>query len=482
MLHHGRQPMNAPFWSPHGDRLYFIGGYGSLRSIATVGGEPRTEIDGIRGADLAPDGETFALIKETDAPGGATQLMLGPVSDLRPYQRPLKTSACTPNLLRFTPDGERLLVWDACSTSGAMVLALRRAATTPPREIGVPVGAATSVAATQPGGAWLPDSRHFVLAHAGTLWLASVDRGVIARLTNGTTAAMFPHAARDGTIAFTEYVTDHDVIEIPLDGSTPTTLVGSSWYDGSPAWSPRGDRFAYVADRGRGDEIRVRTIQDGSERRVLGVGDFPERIDSLRAITYSPNGHWLAMNAFTLGAQVHSGIWIAPAGGGTPRLVTPRDQMAIRASWSPDGRALAVDTVAGAAVEIWVIGVGTSELPRRLQFPPAVDVHFAEWSPAGRGSPCSTAATVPLERYRCSSTPAPVTCAVCHRLESTWWRGRQTARSSTALRPRQALLRFARSTSAPPTSERSRDSRRRSGFTSWFLPRGGYRCTPPAVP
>jgi Tol biopolymer transport system component len=161
-------------------------------------------------------------------------------------------------------------------------------------------------------------------------------------------------------------------------------VVSSSQYDGSAVWSPVGDRLAYVADRGRGDEIWLRGSSDLSERRVFGLSDFRDRRpDVIRGLAFSPDAQWLAFTSFSNQPTATANIWIVPVTGGTPRLISPPDRLVTRASWSPDGRSMAMEMTNGLLGELWIVGVGTSAAPRRLALPTGVYPWHSEWSPTG---------------------------------------------------------------------------------------------------
>ena len=206
------------------------------------------------------------------------------------------------------------------------------------------------------GAQWYADSRHIVFASHGSLWLGDSETEALTRLTTSATPAHWPDVGHDGTIAFAEDILDHDVIELPLAGGAPRVLVSSTLYDGAAAWAPTTGTFAYVANRGAGDEIRLRSIVDGSEQRLLSLRDFPDApgdtTQVVRGLTYSPDGQWLAAAVMSLHPSVQAGIWIVPANGGTPRRTTSKDANALQASWSPDGKSM--------AIQMWETGCRSS--------------------------------------------------------------------------------------------------------------------------
>jgi eukaryotic-like serine/threonine-protein kinase len=385
------RPVTRLFWSPSGDRIYYLGRTG-LHSVSALGGDARDEIDDVAAAHVAPDGKTFALIVGQDtSEGRQTRFVVGPLDRLLPYEPAPPTSPCGPSVVRFSPDGRRILFWDMCATPLPLVLTVpgpdgngtTARAITLPASATNPATDGASLNAATPGGDWLDDSRHLILPLDGNLWLTDSDGGTTARLTNGTSAAMFPRVGPNNRVVFIEAHDGHDVVELPMSGGAPGPVVSSIRYDGSPVWSPLGDRLAYVVERGAGDEIRVRHSGESTDRRLLGVQDLPGTHAWIRALDYSRDGRWLAFLAHDTSSGVRGEIWVVPADGGTPKLVTPKDQSAIRSSWSPDGRTLAVEIAHSPNSELWLVSIGSSDLTRKTALPAHLSPRYTEWSPTG---------------------------------------------------------------------------------------------------
>jgi len=376
----GRADGYLPFWSRDGQRIYFLQGVG-LRSIATVGGEVRQDLPETSGADVAPDGETFAVLKLADPKleQTPTRLFVGPLDRLQPYQPTFEIPVrCYPNVVRFSPDGSKLLLWLTCGANGLVILPAPNAQGQggPPRRVFQ--GQVDPLAA---GADWLSDSRHVVFTTRGSLWLGDTENGTLTRLTHGTTPALFPDVGRDDAVVFTEDVEDYDIMALPIAGGAPQPLVNSSRYDGSATFAARGPTLAYVVNRGEGDEVWTRSGDAASARRVLARRDFPEPApEGVRGLTLSADGQWLSFLAYTSRPTFAAGIWVAPASGGTPRPITPKSAFPIRGSWSPDGRSLAIEVGESRPDQLWIYGVGDSKA-RRLPLPRGIEVRQTEWSP-----------------------------------------------------------------------------------------------------
>jgi eukaryotic-like serine/threonine-protein kinase len=374
------EPTNV-FWSPEGDRVYFSES-NRLRSVATLGGDVRDELDGVNGSHVAPDGATFAAITVNPTrPTREAQLFVGTRQQLRLYV-PAPVSVpfdCVENYVRFSPDGSQILLWLTCGGNAVLLVPVPNAEGNGGTARRLWAG---QIDAFPEGVHWLADSRHVVLSVRDNLWLGDIETSSLTRLTTGTAPFKSPAAGPDNTIAFTERVDDYDLVELPLSGGAPRPIVNSTRYDGSGVWSPRGGALAYVANRGRGDEIWLRSGDSLSDRRLLTRTEFGDRQpDFIRALTFSPDGQWLAFSATYLKPSLDVGICVIPTGGGAPRRVSPKDTLTTRGTWSPDGRRMALYMLEGGGPELRIIGIGTAD-SRRVGLPDGLALREMEWSPA----------------------------------------------------------------------------------------------------
>jgi Tol biopolymer transport system component len=385
VLSGGHSAASGPFdlsWSPDGARVYFQEGF-TYRSVAAVGGEPRDELTNVNGAALAPDGKTFAAIRVGTARPEA-QLFVGLRDELHLYE-PAPVAVpfdCITNFVRFSPDGSRILLWLGCDANGIVIVPVPDA-----QGKGGPARRLWQTATRSPYGiTWLNDSRHVVFESGdfttpGAVWLGDTLSGRLTHVTEALAPMMPLAAGPDNTVALTEWIKDIDVVELPLAGGTPRVVIQSTRYDGSPAWSPLGQTLAYVANRVEGDEVRIRIGREQSERRLLTLRDFPEpHPNSIRALSISPDGQWLALTAYGAAPVVSSGVWIVPVSGGTPRRVSQQDALALRGTWAPDGRRMAIHQVKEGREELWVANIGQST-SKQVTLPPDLKLKEFEWSP-----------------------------------------------------------------------------------------------------
>jgi TolB protein len=128
-----------------------------------------------------------------------------------------------------------------------------------------------------------------------------------------------------------------DVEVIRADGTCRRSITTAASVDLRPAWS-RGGLLAYDSDRAPapGQDpfpgLWLHDVAAGTERR-LELGDL-----GASSPAFSPDGATLAFQGLPRGAT-ESGLYVVPAAGGTPALLTPTP--AGRSSggpaWSPDG-------------------------------------------------------------------------------------------------------------------------------------------------
>jgi len=301
-------------------------------------------------------------------------------ASLRRYDRiPVFGSGTVPDVVRFSPDGSTILLWVAGDTPSVWLLPFPPAAAQPPRRV-------FNNSVGEVGGAdWMPDSRHVVFSAKGALLIGDTQTGEIRPLLTSTAWLVWPAVSPKGDrLLFTEDRSDRDVVELSLSGGPPRVVVGSSQNDGSAAWSPDGRRLAYVSDRRGPDEVWTRTRDDYSDQPLITPADFPGPAPGrIMSVRYSPDGERLSLVTLTSepGGEFQTRLWVVPSHGGTPRPLLPGDAHAVRATWAPDGRSLAIRH--GDDGSIWAVNVDTAQAPRLILRAPDIHVWHLEWSPKG---------------------------------------------------------------------------------------------------
>src|SRR5207249_7370210 len=88
------------------------------------------------------------------------------------------------------------------------------------------------------------------------------------RLTNNATTDGAPAWSPDGQrIAFVSYG-DEEIYVMNADGSAVTRLTNNAGFDGGPAWSPDGQKLAFVTYRDGNEEIYVMSPDGSAQTRL----------------------------------------------------------------------------------------------------------------------------------------------------------------------------------------------------------------------
>jgi dipeptidyl aminopeptidase/acylaminoacyl peptidase len=209
---------------------------------------------------------------------------------------------------------------------------------------------------------------------------AATARNITLADLRGEVGVSEPHLSPDGReIAFVKGVQDFDkdrtdtqlmLLDVRTDTIRPLTFERQDL--SSPRWSPSGDRLAFIADAGSGDDataqIFVMPMDGGDARQITtcanGVQEF-EWGPGGRAIAYvtqddatNKTAIDAGNDAFEMGdldykstaAAVPSHLWIVPAGGGQARRLTSgswslsstNGGAGFGISWSHDGQLIAI--------------------------------------------------------------------------------------------------------------------------------------------
>ena len=241
-------------------------------------------------------------------------------------------------------------------------------------------------------------------------------------------ANLYVYASDAPSIAFSSNRDgDYDIYIMDINGKNLQNLTNSSTHEFKPAFSPDGQRMAYVSSRHDGYlEIYVMNLNTKVSYRLT---HYPGHDDNP---AWSPDGRWIAFDSTREGTYdiykiepdgenlqrlTHAvvdrnynaawspdsqsiafasfreapGIYIMDADGGNQRRLANQPQSGHTPSWSPDGKQIAFsdiilgghrDPLFGRTRDIYTLNVDGSQLRRRTRHP-SMD-RSPEWSPDGR--------------------------------------------------------------------------------------------------
>ena len=342
-----------PFWSPDGKHLYFhsqahdkLG----LWVVSAAGGDPELVQPNAARATISPNEGSLIFFKQEGDPAERLTLWAAkpPQAEPRKLDVEFDKRDLTDALVRFAPDGSKLLLW-AYGYVPAPDQDRRDAFWLLPWPGGVPRNALPLGRRTLDATIafdWLPDSRHVVLSLGDAktpdrhLWLADTEREGLEMLTMTPASESSPSVSPDGSrLAFTSEAVDFDLISIPNDGGPSKVLFATSRNEFDPAWAPRQPNFAFVTDRNGSLQLLVRS-RDGFEREIVSDALFPDdHTWALGALAFSADGSRIAYQR--LGERSGYRVWISTAvSAGPPVEFSPLALGQGRQdapTWSPNG-------------------------------------------------------------------------------------------------------------------------------------------------
>jgi serine/threonine protein kinase len=393
-----------PFWSADSSRIYYIslaGEKDGVFSVGTAGGPPELVMPNAVTADLSPDGNTLAFLRDDgDQGGSALRLWLATPANGEPRRDTRGEFAqrvFSDGIVRFSPDGSKLGLW-AKNWASYYRIPRTSALWIVPMN-GTDPWVAPNLLGDLPNYPpyfdWLADGHRVVAAVEGRpsqglhLWILDTTDGPGVPLTEGAATENTPAVSPDGRrIAYAAQDANFDLLEIPTNGLPPRPLFATSRNELEPTWSPVKPEYAFVTDRRGRSEIWRRSRDGTLDLPVVTEDDFPERTDqTLRLPAFSPDGTRIAFERVV--PTIGSKIWIKTLSGGMPSLLTGGKGTNTAPSWSPNGEWIAVALGTPEGWSLVKAGVGLAAPPVVIRDHITPFAH-PQWSPDDRWIACNT--------------------------------------------------------------------------------------------
>lgn len=161
-------------------------------------------------------------------------------------------------------------------------------------------------------------------------------------------------------------------------GEPFTRLTYGAWDDVAPDLNPDGTRLAFASNRDGQWDLYVLDLSSGDTNRLTETATYEG------SPSWSPDGRWLAYEAYVGDPQPDLEIFIRPLDDSQePLQLTDNTEADYQPAWSPGGRQIAFVSDRSGENEIWLADLDQFTFTNLSRDETAIEDHPA-WSPDGR--------------------------------------------------------------------------------------------------
>jgi Tol biopolymer transport system component/DNA-binding winged helix-turn-helix (wHTH) protein len=357
-----------PAWSPDDRDIAFLRSDGKVITVMLIsaigGGTPRelAKVDApfFAGMSWTPDGRWLILSarESEDEPYGIWRVS----TETGERRRLLPPPEVGPRIVGFvngdtesslSPDGRVLVFGRSLGVANTKLYAVRL--TPDLRPEGPPQKLADQKYLQLLGIAWVGE-REIVSSYEapGGLFRMPVSGGASPRRLSWAVGGTSPTVARSQhRLVYSQGRSNLNLWRLDLRTGEYRMIIGSSYHQGRPQYSPDGSRIAFESDRSGEYGLWV----------CEADGENCQQLTSLRGSAggtprWSPDGRWLA---FDSRGEGNAQIYAIPANGGPPRRVTSGAAENMIPSWSRDGHWIYFSSDRSGQYRVWKTPAGGGE-------------------------------------------------------------------------------------------------------------------------
>lgn len=302
---------------------------------------------------------------------------------------------------QWSPDGAGLL-WSSSLYGGGLVISDHKGGFPVRVPLRIP---GMSQARWSPDGGWIAG----ISSQSGSpeIWLWSSSSGLTMRLTNmGGDIKSFCWSPDGGRIAFSgDRYGNYDIWTVTVPEGRMRRITSDRRYEVFPSWAPDSSALLYVRmdERWIDHDVIVVTPEGKNPRTLIRDTDFFDYRggSAFGAVKVSPDGKSVLFRSHRSG---WINYWIMPFEGGTPRPLDPEKADQNHASWSPDGKHVALTSNYDGTHKLKVVPAAGGGA--RILVDPEIGVCAnPEWSPDAQTISYTFADTIrPPDLYTVSLT------------------------------------------------------------------------------